>query len=1635
VLYFLYMSKRYFISGGLGVLALCLGLFVFIFGRNLGPLAHAHADGCTVTITSPGPGNPVLSGPQTFSATVSGCSTNTKVEWLLNGMHPQGEGTWAYDTSPVVGDGTTNYTYNVSYGWDGEYYLTASAEDANGNVLGTSPAVPYQVNDRNIGTISFTAPSSTNGVYTCNNCGTIKLTVTPHITPTPPYNNGYYELELDGKVLPTDQYQDGFPPLSYNLNTTGLENGLHVVWVTITAGINPGDGNSLGHKPFMGAYLELNVNNGSAPRELRLNYSSCYLWLDGTDTCTLSARTENDDNSETPTLATFTTSNPSVATIGNCTNVSSCVVTGVGSADGLATITATAGSGLTAATRIVAEDRPAIMPQFGYNGTLLTSYSSSLSIFSMSMFDPHYLLMSGTHPAAGKAAGLNGLEMSIFTPPSLHMGSGNTIPTLSYMELLEQGLAIKPITAALSQGGFNSFVGNCSGFFQDSDQMQSDQDSTLFSPIMSYLASYLDQKMTYCIQGDEVVLPFTPHGASVIGSAYGPTSVTVSSGIANVDWPGFAGTAYPIDVVSSTNACLNAQDVPLTSVGNNHFTYSASGCQNGTYAPSGGTFTETGFQMLTLNEICSPTSDCTNNNPWDLTVPNSVPEQLENQFASDFSIPVPIDAPLQGSAPAALYQEEATNFPVGDVYWDLGSPNSDYRGFEDAAGVLSTLDSMENQFWTNAWPGMNHTTPFVFLVQVGGSWFVRGGMPFTLASTSGNSFTTVGSNNSAVGAKIRVVGSTNCDGTYDIATAGTTFTVTQSPNCTGSGGTVYIASANSYYTPPMDMLQDDGQDRGIDIAAQLWDSIAMGAGGVRDYQYYYGPQTTEYPDPPLNLYFQSNPNVKNDDQYPALQNTQDGQGGVSDVDDNPAEPEKWNALTLNDNLINSLSPWVLQPSADAPDLGSRVHTGAKCGSMGCLVIAISDSEMSSTINFSAPVFSQYNTGAGPITRTRIINGITSVATTLPANTVSDSIDATPGETVLWQFPAAAGTQTAPPSVPTGLISTGSTTSTISLSWTASADNIGVTGYDVFRNGVQVGTPVSTAFTDTGLTASTTYTYTVAAYDGGGNTSSQSSGLRASTFAPSTPTSTPDTTPPTASITSPLASSTISGAASTVTVSASDNVGVTKVQLYVDGTLAGTDTASPYTFSLNTAAFANGPHTLSAKAYDAADNIGTSPSVPVTITNVSTSTSTTPSFGIKSVSVSGITEGSADLTVTLTSSSSITLRYGLTTAYGQTIPASPYLTTVFENLTGLAPGTIYDFAVSALPQGSTTPVTSQNYSFTTLSTPPPAPVTGGGGSSGGGGGGGGGSVAIPPIGPATTTTIATSSASTMPPSVAISVPPVFPRNLTYGDTGADVALLQRTLKNLGFFNATTTINDTFGQFTQHAVLLFQSAHDLTQSGSLDPETQALLEKVVDANPSIAGLTPAAVASLPPAASASSVGTIGSFPRDLAIGDTGSDVSALQEFLIANGFLHASPTGYFGVLTQSAVAAWQSIRGLPSTGFFGSLSRAAITNTTSTTPIAPTTPQGATTTPTTATPPSSFTENLGPGSSGAEVTLLQKTLFQDGDYPQDLLTGYYGSLTVQAVKAFQAKYGIIDYGSPDTTGYGAVGPKTRRELEGE
>ena len=108
-----------------------------------------------------------------------------------------------------------------------------------------------------------------------------------------------------------------------------------------------------------------------------------------------------------------------------------------------------------------------------------------------------------------------------------------------------------------------------------------------------------------------------------------------------------------------------------------------------------------------------------------------------------------------------------------------------------------------------------------------------------------------------------------------------------------------------------------------------------------------------------------------------------------------------------------------------------------------------------------------------------------------------------GATVSGDTAAAGSTDTTAPSVPTGLTATAVSSSQINISWTASTDSVGVTGYRIYRGGTQVATASSTSYSDTGLTAATAYSYTVAAYDAAGNLSSQSLSVTVTTLSSTT----------------------------------------------------------------------------------------------------------------------------------------------------------------------------------------------------------------------------------------------------------------------------------------------------------------------------------------------------------------------------------------------------------------------------------------------------------------------------------------------------------------------------------------------------
>jgi chitodextrinase len=184
--------------------------------------------------------------------------------------------------------------------------------------------------------------------------------------------------------------------------------------------------------------------------------------------------------------------------------------------------------------------------------------------------------------------------------------------------------------------------------------------------------------------------------------------------------------------------------------------------------------------------------------------------------------------------------------------------------------------------------------------------------------------------------------------------------------------------------------------------------------------------------------------------------------------------------------------------------------------------------------------------------------------------------------------------TVAPSAPTGLKATAATATSVSISWSAASDNVGVAGYGVYRGGTLVASTAGTNYTLGGLTCGSSYSIGVDAYDAAGNRSQPASLTVATspcdTSAPTTPTL------PTVSGTTQT-SITLNWGASL------DNVAVAGYDVFRDGTKVGSVTTTSYTYTtLNCGT----GYTLGVEAYDAAGNRSTRATL-----NASTSSCPTP----------------------------------------------------------------------------------------------------------------------------------------------------------------------------------------------------------------------------------------------------------------------------------------------------------------------------------------------------------------------------------------------------------------------------------------
>ncbi|MFF4192265.1 glycosyl hydrolase family 18 protein [Nonomuraea sp. NPDC001831] len=188
----------------------------------------------------------------------------------------------------------------------------------------------------------------------------------------------------------------------------------------------------------------------------------------------------------------------------------------------------------------------------------------------------------------------------------------------------------------------------------------------------------------------------------------------------------------------------------------------------------------------------------------------------------------------------------------------------------------------------------------------------------------------------------------------------------------------------------------------------------------------------------------------------------------------------------------------------------------------------------------------------------------------------------PNVAALWKVSGGGGTDTTAPSVPGNLRSTGVTDTSVALAWNASTDNVAVTGYEVYRGGTLVTTVTGTTYNDSGLSANTSYTYTVRARDAAGNRSADSNQISATTTGGG---GGDDKTPP--SVPGNLRSTGVSNNSVALAWNAStDNVAVTGYEVYRGGTLVTTVTGTTYNDS---GLSANTSYTYTVRARDAAGN--------------------------------------------------------------------------------------------------------------------------------------------------------------------------------------------------------------------------------------------------------------------------------------------------------------------------------------------------------------------------------------------------------------------------------------------------------------
>ena len=282
------------------------------------------------------------------------------------------------------------------------------------------------------------------------------------------------------------------------------------------------------------------------------------------------------------------------------------------------------------------------------------------------------------------------------------------------------------------------------------------------------------------------------------------------------------------------------------------------------------------------------------------------------------------------------------------------------------------------------------------------------------------------------------------------------------------------------------------------------------------------------------------------------------------------------------------------PDTDAPSAPANVVIGTRTGT------SIALSWAASTDDTGVVRYGLYQGGtlvSSPSGTAGIVSGL-SCGTNYTLGV--DAVDAAgnhSGQALVMVATTACG-DTQPPTAPTGLAASSVTQTALTLRWVAATDNVGVSGYNIYRSGTLLGQTTTLTYPISGLTCGTSSAFTVESRDAAGNVSTSRASLTVATTACG------DTQPPTAP--TGLAASSVTQTALTLRwVAATDNVGVSGYNIYRSGTLLGQTTTLTYPISGLTCGTSSA---FTVESRDAAGNVSTS---RASLTVATTACSPTP----------------------------------------------------------------------------------------------------------------------------------------------------------------------------------------------------------------------------------------------------------------------------------------------------------------------------------------------------------------------------------------------------------------------------------------